>query len=61
VDENVLSPAVGCDKAEALFAVEPLHSSLCHSFASLIQSKERLNRAPRSEPSTGNRALITRN
>ena len=30
VDENVLPAAVRSDEAEALFAVEPFHSSLCH-------------------------------
>lgn len=31
VDEDVFATTVGSDKAEALLAVEPLHSSLCHT------------------------------
>ena len=31
VDENIFFAAVGADKAEALFAVEPFHGSLCHA------------------------------
>jgi hypothetical protein len=30
VDEDVLPAAVRSDEAEALFVVEPFHSSLCH-------------------------------
>ena len=36
VNENVRSAAVGGDEAEALFAVEPLHSSLCHFCSSQV-------------------------
>lgn len=36
VDEDVCALIVGSDEAEALFAVEPLHSSLRHTFSSLI-------------------------
>jgi hypothetical protein len=38
VDEDILRPIVRSDKAEALFTVEPFHSSLCHLLTSLIQS-----------------------
>src|ERR1700752_3872165 len=38
VDEDILRPIVGSDKSEALFTVEPFHSSLCHLLTSLIQS-----------------------
>lgn len=31
VDEDIRGAVVGGDKAEALFAVEPFHSSLCHT------------------------------
>src|SRR4051812_218219 len=30
VDEHVLAAVIGSDEAEALLAVEPLHSALCH-------------------------------
>src|SRR2546429_1165344 len=36
VDEEVLRAVVRGDKAEALVAVEPFHSSLCHLLTSLI-------------------------
>jgi hypothetical protein len=32
VNENVVRSAIRCDEAEALIAVEPLHSSLRHTF-----------------------------
>src|SRR5664279_133757 len=31
VDEDVVAAAIGCDEAEALFAVEPLHGALGHA------------------------------
>ena len=36
VDEYVLCAAVGGDEAEAFIAVEPLHSSLCHTFSTSL-------------------------
>jgi hypothetical protein len=39
VDEDIRGAVVGGDEAEALFAVEPFHSSLCHIFCtSFIRS-----------------------
>jgi|SRR5271157_1755702 len=37
VDENVFCAAVRGDKSEALLAVEPFHSSLCHTNFSLFK------------------------
>src|SRR4051794_39306880 len=45
VDEHVLAAVIGSDEAEALFAVEPLHSSLCHSLA-LLQWSRTCRRTP---------------
>jgi hypothetical protein len=37
VDEHILCAVVRCDKAKALFAIEPFHSSLCHSISLSFQ------------------------
>src|SRR5690349_24716695 len=37
VHEDILRAVIWRDEAEALVAVEPLHSSLCHLLTSLIQ------------------------
>ena len=36
VDEHICFAAVGGDEAEALIAVEPFHSSLCHTFSTSL-------------------------
>jgi hypothetical protein len=40
VDEEVLRAVVRGDEAEALFTVEPFHSSLCHLLTSLISNAD---------------------
>ena len=39
VHENIFRAVVRGDETEALVAVEPLHSSLCHLLTSLIQMR----------------------
>jgi hypothetical protein len=46
VDEDVGCAAVGCDEAEALFAVEPLHGSLGHALSLLAVTVEPAHGVP---------------